>query len=83
VIEPYLQSFESFSANGGAAAPDWVRSMRLSAITRFETLGFPTTANEDWHFTSVAPITEGRFTPITTPRGSVTAAQLQPFCFGR
>ena len=59
MIDPYLQSFESFSANGGAAAPQSVRSLRLSAITRFETLGFPTTRNEDWHFTSVAPIVRG------------------------
>ena len=51
MIDPYLQSFESFSANGGASAPQSVRSLRLSAITRFETLGFPTTRNEDWHFT--------------------------------
>ena len=58
MIEPYLESFEAFSANGGAAAPDWARALRLSAITRFETLGFPTTHNEDWHFTSVGRIVE-------------------------
>ena len=58
MIDAYLRSFEEFSRNGGAAAPDWARSLRLSAITRFETLGFPTTRNEDWHFTSVAPIAE-------------------------
>jgi Fe-S cluster assembly protein SufD len=81
VIDPYLKSFESFSANGGAAAPQSVRSLRLSAITRFETLGFPTTRNEDWHFTSVAPIAEGRFAPLTKPTGAVTAAQIAAFTF--
>jgi Fe-S cluster assembly protein SufD len=79
VIDPYLQSFESFSANGGAAAPQSVRSLRLSAITRFETLGFPTTRNEDWHFTSVAPIVEGRFAPLTKATGELSAAQIAPF----
>ena len=79
MIDPYLQSFESFSANGGAAAPQSVRSLRLSAITRFETLGFPTTRNEDWHFTSVAPIAEGRFAPLTKATGDVSAAQVAPF----
>jgi Fe-S cluster assembly protein SufD len=79
VIDPYLQSFENFSANGGAAAPQSVRSLRLSGITRFETLGFPTTRNEDWHFTSVAPIAEGRFAPLTKATGEVTAAQIAPF----
>jgi Fe-S cluster assembly protein SufD len=81
VIDPFLQSFERFSANGGAAAPEAVRTLRLSAITRFETLGFPTTRNEDWHFTSVSPIAEGRFAPLTNPSGMVSAAQLAPFNF--
>ena len=56
MIEPYLESFERFAANGASQAPDAIRSLRLSAITRFEALGFPTTRNEDWHFTSVSPI---------------------------
>jgi Fe-S cluster assembly protein SufD len=79
VIDPYLQSFETFSANGGALAPRSVRSLRLSAITRFETLGFPTTRNEDWHFTSVAPIVDGRFAPLTKATGEVSAAQIAPY----
>jgi Fe-S cluster assembly protein SufD len=82
VIDPYLEGFERFSANGGAAAPPFVRSLRLSAITRFETLGFPTTRNEDWHFTSVAPIAEGSFTPLTNETGRVSPSQLEPFGFG-
>jgi len=81
VIDAFLQGFERFSANGGAAAPDAVRSLRLSAIARFETLGFPTTRNEDWHFTSVSPIAEGGFAPLTTASGAVDAATLAPFGF--
>ncbi len=81
MIDAYLRSFEEFSRNGGAVAPDWARSLRLSAITRFETLGFPTTRNEDWHFTSVAPIADRPLTPLTSPSGSVDAAQLAPFEF--
>ena len=82
MIDGYLQRFEEFARDGGAAAPEWVRSLRLSAITRFETLGFPSTRNEDWHFTSVAPIAESTLLPITRPSGSVDAAQLEPFLFG-
>jgi Fe-S cluster assembly protein SufD len=82
VIESYLRSFEAFSRNGGGAAPQWTRSLRLSAIARFEELGFPTTKNEDWHFTSVAPIAERDFAPLTSATGSVTPAQLAPFTFG-
>jgi Fe-S cluster assembly protein SufD len=82
VIESYLRSFEAFSRNGGDAAPQWARSLRLSAITRFEELGFPTSKNEDWHFTSVAPIAERDFAPLTADRGGVTVGQLAPFTFG-
>jgi Fe-S cluster assembly protein SufD len=83
VIKSYLKGFESFSQNGGAAAPQWTRALRLSGITRFEELGFPTTKNEDWHFTSVAPIAEREFAPITAGgSGRVTRAQLAPFSFG-
>ena len=39
MIDPYLQSFENFSANGGASAPQSVRSLRLSASTSHVTNG--------------------------------------------
>ena len=82
MIETYLRGFERIASDGGAAAPDWARSLRLSAITRFEALGFPTTKNEDWHFTSVAPIAEREFDLLAPPTHDVTAAQLAPFTFG-
>ncbi len=84
MIESYLKRFEAFSRNGGASAPPWARSLRLSAITRFEELGFPDTRNEDWHFTSVAPIAERDFAPLTSAGESqgITAEQLAPFAFG-
>ena len=81
MIESYLRSFEAFSRDGGATAPQWARSLRLSGIIRFEELGFPTPRNEDWHFTSIAPIAERDFA-ITADRGGVTAGQLAPFNFG-
>jgi Fe-S cluster assembly protein SufD len=82
VIESYLRGFERISAAESGNAPDWARSLRLSAITRFETLGFPTTKNEDWHFTSVAPIAEREFDLLSTPKHGVKAAQLAPYTFG-
>ena len=82
MIQSYLESFAAFSANGGAAAPEWARSLRLAAITRFETLGFPTTRNEDWHFTSVTPIVEANRAPLTHASGAVSRADLEPFAFG-
>jgi Fe-S cluster assembly protein SufD len=81
-MKSYLEGFEAFSRNGGQDAPQWTRSLRLSGITRFEELGFPSMKNEDWHFTSVAPIVERDFAPLTADSGRVTAEQLAPFTFG-
>jgi Fe-S cluster assembly protein SufD len=83
-MQSYLAGFEAFTNDGGKAAPQWARSLRLSAITRFEELGFPTTKNEDWHFTSVGPIAEREFEPLVG-RGvptDITRADLAPFTFG-
>lgn len=55
-IEAYREDFKS-----QPAAPDWLQSLRTQGMARFEALGFPTTRNEDWHFTSVAPIGERVF----------------------
>ncbi|HVB30506.1 MAG TPA: Fe-S cluster assembly protein SufD [Gemmatimonadaceae bacterium] len=77
----YVEQFRKFSANGGGEAPEWVRALRSSALDRFTQMGFPTTKNEDWHFTSVAPIAERSFSPLTTPSGDVRRTDLEPYLF--
>ena len=79
----YLEDFETFAANGGGSGPSWLPTVRRTAIARFAELGFPTPRNEDWHFTSVAPIAEAEFHPLTAPSGEVRPADLAPFLFGR
>jgi Fe-S cluster assembly protein SufD len=56
----YRENFESQSEG-----PEWVNVLRQQGMACFESLGFPTTKNEDWHFTSVAPIGERVFHPPT------------------
>jgi len=41
--------------NQPPAAP-WVQALREAAFQRFVELGFPTTHDEEWRFTNVAPI---------------------------
>ena len=55
-IEVYGEDFKR-----QPVAPDWLQALRNRALARFELLGFPTTKNEDWHFTSVGPIAERTF----------------------
>ena len=40
--------------------------LRKAAIARFSELGFPTTNDEDWRFTNVAPIAALPFKPVLT-----------------
>src|SRR5206468_5871254 len=42
--------------NGGGSGPGWLRKLREAGIASFEKLGFPTTRNEDWKYTSVSPL---------------------------
>ena len=78
----YLEQFEEFIQGDAKLAPRSVNDMRRTAIERFAGLGFPTTKNEDWHFTSTAPIAEHEFTFVSARTGDVLRADLEPFGFG-
>jgi Fe-S cluster assembly protein SufD len=39
----------------------WVEQLRENAFARFAELGFPTTRDEEWRFTNVAPIARTKF----------------------
>ena len=54
------------------AAPAWVKERRETAARRFAEVGFPTTKQEDWRFTNIAPIADAKFAPAA---GSFAQAQ--------
>ncbi|MBV8950498.1 MAG: Fe-S cluster assembly protein SufD [Actinobacteria bacterium] len=85
-LDPTVSSFdEAFRALEEADeidAPLPVHAMRSAAFAAFRRLGFPTTKNEDWHYTSVAAIAEHDYVYVTTPSGDVQRTQLAPFTFG-
>jgi Fe-S cluster assembly protein SufD len=56
--------------------------MRRAAFERFGVLGFPTTKNEDWHFTSVSPIADQDYVFLAAKSGDVARDELAPFMFG-
>jgi Fe-S cluster assembly protein SufD len=60
-------------------APAWLRRSRQQARDRFRSLGFPTANDEDWRFTSVAPIAEGNFVQARDGKASLRPADLVPF----
>ena len=79
-VEAYVEPFDELAS--AAPAPQWVHSMRRAAFERFTTLGFPTTKNEDWHFTSAARIADQEFTLLAARSGNVRRAELAAFTFG-
>jgi Fe-S cluster assembly protein SufD len=82
LAQPYVDAFESASRAGALPGPAWLADARAAAMDRFARLGFPTTRNEDWHFTSVAPIAESELTPLVAPSGDVRAEDVAAHTFG-
>ncbi|HEY1937745.1 MAG TPA: Fe-S cluster assembly protein SufD [Candidatus Angelobacter sp.] len=58
--EKYQEIFESLTRRA-SAQPHWLHSLRQEAFARFAETGFPTTHDEDWRFTSVAPVANTAF----------------------
>ena len=65
----HVEKFDAFLGRIGSGTASWVGKIRQDAIARFTELGFPTTRNEDWHFTSVSPISESDFHVTEAPGG--------------
>ena len=78
----YIEQYQAFTRATSNTTPSWLGAMRQCAIERFEALGFPTTKNEDWHFTSVAPIAEAAYEIRANPGGDVKPGDLAGFTFG-
>ena len=71
----WLQAFEKFERRNPGSA--WLDGLRQEAFARFWELGFPTIHDEDWRFTSVAPIANGAFE--LAGEHSLDEADLQPY----
>jgi Fe-S cluster assembly protein SufD len=56
----------------GKVAP-WMQQLRENAFQRFSETGFPTTHDEEWRFTNVAPIARSKFVNVRAA-GTVTGA---------
>ncbi len=61
-VDAFVNGFERF-AEDRQGEPRWLQRARRAAISRFAALGFPTTRDEEWRFTSVAPIARTVFVP--------------------
>lgn len=76
----YLDELTHIEAVERGHAPAWLRSLREEAMDRFAARGFPTTKDEDWRFTNVAPIASTVF--IRPGTAAVEPSALTPYTFG-
>ncbi|MBA3806367.1 MAG: Fe-S cluster assembly protein SufD, partial [Acidobacteria bacterium] len=64
-------AFDEFSVQLSGQEPTWLTQVREEAWERFERQGFPTTDQEDWKYTNVAPVARGKFRPISGENKSI------------
>lgn len=76
--EEYVTRFDAIERRH---EPLWLGAQRRAAIESFSTLGFPTTKNEDWHFTSVASLIEQTYAPVAKPSSALSAHDIAPYRF--
>jgi Fe-S cluster assembly protein SufD len=68
----YLLSFMELEERLAAGAPSWLHEIRRTAMKRFA--GFPTTRQEEWRNTNVAPIAAVPFQPASELRVGAAAS---------
>jgi Fe-S cluster assembly protein SufD len=84
-IEQYEAAFGRLlkEAPLAKAAPAWMDGARTKAFAAFAAAGFPTTRNEEWKYTDVAPLAKVPFSPVFAYRkNGLGAGELEPYLFG-
>jgi Fe-S cluster assembly protein SufD len=59
--ETFVSAFRALEADGALGGPSWLREVRREAIARFAERGLPTPRDEEWKYTSIAPIAATAF----------------------
>ncbi len=82
MTQAYLQDFGTREGTATPDAPEWLDALRRSAIDRFALTGFPTSRDEEWRFTPIAPIAKASWRHSSGSAHDVTRKDLAPFIFG-
>ncbi len=80
--EAYLQEFGARPGTATVDGPEWIELLRRTAIGRFAATGFPTSRDEEWRFTPIAPLAQGKWRQAGGSPQELTVDQLAPFVFG-
>ena len=72
----YLANFAQIEKEVAQNGQAWTQQLRKGAISRFAELGFPTTHDEEWKYTNVAPLTRIPFRPARRTAHGLAAEAL-------
>jgi Fe-S cluster assembly protein SufD len=78
--DSYVTAFDAFR-HEPAFGPAWLRDAREAAFARFAERGFPTTREEEWQHTNVAPIAAVPFARAAAGAAEPTRKALEPFLY--
>ncbi len=77
-----LGNFTDSALRAPASAIPWLQRLRRDALERFQAAGFPTTRDEEWRLTNVAPIARTAFDPAPAQMPPVAGELAGEFSFG-
>ncbi len=68
----YLDQYQSLAPTLPGQGVDWLAAQRSAALARFTEVGFPTSRDENWRYTSTQSLTAKKFHPAADSANSVT-----------
>ena len=81
-VDHYLAEFSALRSRFPGNGLDWLDRSRQSALDAFASSGFPTTRNEDWKYTRVAPIEKRNFKVAESNGIRVQSGDVERFGLG-
>lgn len=80
--ENYWAAYQLFAQARASQDPAWLANLRAKAGARFEELDFPTTRDEEWKYSNVAPLLKVAYrAPRAQDAHDVTLGNITPFTF--
>ena len=74
--------FDTFAGADSDGFPPWLRTIRGAARARADRIGFPTTRQEEWKFTNMAPVLQLPLHPAEKTGAQLTRRDIERFTFG-
>jgi Fe-S cluster assembly protein SufD len=83
IKDHYLETFSRLEKSRRADEHSPLSRLREAAMSRFAQLGFPSTHDEEWRFTNIAPLTQVNFQPAgdSVPK-QLTTLKLDRLTYG-